>query len=320
MTSTQASPEAGQPSNTLSPHNNTSDKREKLRTTHACEQCRRLKTKCDGLAPCTRCMALSRGNACVYGVPVQRKPKPPRSTISRPLISKSVVPEKRKLTDPQALGEGSVPLPDRGHEELRAGVTALNTDTNAYQFYGASSHYSFIQRLYQRIRQQNDRSIAVETRNRVPEGLRQWGLEKHLFSRMDDGQKTRHGPSQTAYLPRELGDSFIATYFDIMHGQAPILERIDVERTWQDLRSGPGHSTHTQVKDNALLYMVFAIGARLHGAGVGDSYVPWSEHFFEEAGRNLADVFEETTLLDTQLLLLRGIYATQANKPNWIYL
>lgn len=220
----------------------------------------------------------------------------------------------------EALEGGSASLPDKGHEELRAGVTALNVDTNAYQFYGASSHYSFVQRLYQRIRQQSDRSIATETPGKVPEGLRQWGLEKHLFSRVDDNHRTHRGASDEVYLPRELGESFISRYFDIMHGQAPILERAEIDRAWQHMWEVHQRSTQSQSKERALLYMVLAIGARLHAPDVGDSYVQWSEHFFEKAGKNLAEVFEDTTLLDTQVLLLRGIYATQANKPNWVYL
>jgi len=178
-----------------------------------------------------------------------------------------------------------------------------------------------VQRLYQRIRPQSDKTVSAHTRE-LPEGLKQWGFEKQLFTRGNDNQKDpQHDAFDFAYLPRELGDSFIATYFEIMHGQAPILDQMEVEKTWQGLWIGPGNSPHSRPKDRSILYMVFAIGARLRKPdNQDDNFLGWADHFYEKAGKNLGDCFEETTLRDCHLLLLRGIYATQAGKSNWIYL
>lgn len=228
-------------------------------------------------------------------------------------------PLKRKLPVHLQAGHEEASLTDKGHQELRAGVSAFHPESNAYQFYGASSHWSFVQRLYQRIRPQSDKTVSTKE---LPEGLKQWGFEKQLFTRVDDNQKDlRHEAFDFAYLPRELGDSFIATYFEIMHGQAPILDRMEVDKTWQGLWIGPGISTQPRSKDRSILYMVFAIGARLREpVDQDDSFIKWADHFYEKAGKNLSECFEETTLNNCHLLLLKGIYATQAGKSNWIYL
>lgn len=284
------------------------------RTVHACEQCRRRKTKCDGLMPCTRCAAAGCRDICFYGPHIQRKPRPARTT--RPLLPKAVVTNTSPSRPLDNVEEA--PLTDKGHQELRAGVAAVHPESNAYQFYGASSHWSFVQRLYQRIRRQNDKSaVATGARELSQEGLQQWGLEKQLFTRVKDDQKVHQREAlDMAYLPRELGDSFIAIYFEIMHGQAPVLDRKEVEETWQGLWTAHQYSRQSRPKERSILYMVFAIGARLRH----ESFIQWAEHFYEKAGNSIADVFEETTLIDCHLLLLRGIYATQIGKSNWIYL
>lgn len=159
----------------------------------------------------------------------------------------------------------------------------------------------------------------LEVQERVPEGLRQWGIEKQLFARADENAQLHRGVSENNYLPEHLGNALISTYFNVMHPQAPILVEAEVKRTWESLWSPPQRQTLCANKERSILYMVFAIGARLHDPGGDGMLMEWAEHFYACAG-NFIDIFEETTLVGTHLMLLRAIYAMQIGKANWIYL
>lgn len=213
------------------------------------------------------------------------------------------------------------PVANKKQQELRAGIGAFNSNTDACQFYGPSSHFSFVQRLYQRIRRQSHQPLMLEVQPRVPEGLRQWGIERQIFNHGDDGGQHRQSMLEGNCLPKELGETFIAAYFNLMHHQAPVLIEREVMKTYEDLWGPPqrlqaGNTKTT--KERSVLYMVLAIGARLvyRSDWKTDS---WADYFYERAG-SLTEVFEETSLTGTHLLLLRAIYAMQIGRSNWVYL
>lgn len=160
--------------------------RARMRTVLACNPCRRKKIKCDGTIPCPKCVSARKEQDCIYGshsrsrsarTPLARSlaPKPASSTTSQTVDS-----EARALRPNSALDD---PVANKKQRELRAGIAAFNSDTHAYQFYGPSSHFSFVQRLYQRIRRQSHQPLLLEVKDRVPEGLRQWvsGFPWHVI-------------------------------------------------------------------------------------------------------------------------------------------
>jgi len=143
-----------------------------------------------------------------------------------------------------------------------------------------------------------------------------------MFASWDDNVHHHHGVSDGNLLPKDLGEAFISSYFNVMHPQAPVLVEAEVLKTWQALWSPPERvqtGNCQSGKEKSVLYMVLAIGARLLDHNGGQSLNGWAEHFYQRAG-HLTDVFEETSLLVTHLLLLKAIYAMQIGRTNSVYL
>lgn len=274
---------------------------QKKRTTRACNICRARKVKCDGNVPCSRC---SVGHVdCIYPGGVRsRSDGGSRPIAPRPLKRQqlsSIQTDQDPDSDTRTYED---PVTNKRQQELRAGIGAFDSNTDAYQFYGPSSHFSFVQRLYQRIRRQSNAPLNVS--RQVPEGLKKWGIERQIFTHGDESSSHQTSIPDGSFLPKELGDAFISSYFTIMHPQGPILIERDVRHTWDVLWNGPGlppdHSTKF-AKEKSILYMVLAIGARLTDSPASNA---WAQHFYERAGVP-TDCFEETSLLGTHLVLLR---------------
>ncbi|KAI4716513.1 hypothetical protein E4T48_07291 [Aureobasidium sp. EXF-10727] len=290
---------------------------QKKRATRACNICRARKVKCDGHFPCGRC--LSSRIDCIYPGGVRsRSSGSIRSIVPKPLPSES----QTKQAPQPSIRTYEDPVTNKKQQELRAGIGAFDSSTEAYQFYGPSSHFSFVQRLYQRIRRQSNAPLNVA--RTVPEGLRKWGIERQIFTHGDEGSSSQNTILDGSFLPKEQGEAFISAYFTLMHPQGPVLVECDVRQTWKILWDGPSHMPdHSKkfAKEKAILYMVLAIGARM--TDYGDSSPSfsdaWAQHFYERAGVP-TDSFEETSLLGTHLLLLRALYGMQIGRPNMVYL
>lgn len=291
----------------LTPNSTTGSVRVRPRTSRACNVCRARKVKCDGNLPCRKC-AQSRID-CIYpgGVksrsdgtkrPIAPKPTQQRKEPSEAGTDQATQPNTRTYDDP---------VTNKKQQELRAGIGAFDRNTDAYQFYGPSSHFSFVQRLYQRIRRQSNAPLNVLPQ--LPEGLRQWGIERQIFTHGDEKSSQKSTIPDGSFLPKELGEAFISAYFTLMHPQGPILIECEVRQTWNVMWTGPGLAPeHSKkfAKEKAILYMVLAIGARLtdYGDASPSSSDEWAHHFYERAGVP-TDSFEETSLLGTHLLLMR---------------
>lgn len=279
----------------------TTGSNQKKRTTRACNICRARKVKCDGNVPCSRCS--DSHVDCIYPGGVRSRsdggnrpiaPRPlKRKQLSNVQTNQELKPDTRTYDDP---------VTNKKQQELRAGIGAFDSNTDAYQFYGPSSHFSFVQRLYQRIRRQSNAPLNVS--RQVPEGLKKWGIERQIFTHGDESSSHQTTIPDGSFLPKELGDAFISSYFTIMHPQGPILIERDVRHTWEVLWNGPGLAPDRSTKfakEKSILYMVLAIGARLTDSPSSNA---WAQHFYERAGVP-TDCFEETSLLGTHLVLLR---------------
>jgi hypothetical protein len=276
---------------------------QKRRTTRACNICRARKVKCDGNVPCSRCS--DNHINCIYPGGGGGRSRPGGGI--RPIAPKSLKRPRPSNTQTIQVLESDTrtyddPATNKKQQELQAGIGAFDSNTDAYQFYGPSSHFSFVQRLYQRIRRQSNNPL--DGSRQVPEGLRKWGIERQIFTHGDESSSPKNAIPDGSFLSNELGDAFISAYFTLMHPQSPILIECDVRNTWKVLWSGTSLAPETSTKfskEKAILYMVLAIGARLTDSSSSNA---WAQHFYERAGVP-TDSFEETSLLGTHLLLLR---------------
>ncbi|KAL4861971.1 hypothetical protein BDV12DRAFT_203479 [Aspergillus spectabilis] len=238
--------------------------------------------------PCQRCFAAGKVEECEYSY--RPNSRPARESQNRP-----EQPIQPKATDPMdtlphtATGKTSeTTMPtetsDSKHRELRSGVVAFNSDTQAHQFYGPSSIFSFVQRLYQKIQTRGSMTLMLGTQKDIPEGVQQWGLEQQMFPKNDEYLKSCLKVYRDNVLPRHLGDAFISTYFAVLHPQAPILSEKEITGSWRDLFSPPRHDCagrNNVAIERSILYMVLAIGACLSVNNSGEDFSFWAGLLFE---------------------------------------
>lgn len=192
--------------------------------------------------------------------------------------------------------------------------------TGAFQFYGSASNLSFLQWFYKRIHQ----NVDEQPSHGPPAAMHIWGLDKFLFSaeapELRDESNALH-----PFLPRDMGDCFIMTYFKVCHPQFPFLVRAEIERAWGNLWEPPEQpGAAVQVcKSNRLternvVLMVLAIGAIMASLSPDkDARVMerWARHLSSRAQLR-GSAFEDTSLAGVHLLLLKSIFGVQLMRPN----
>ncbi|PYI00446.1 hypothetical protein BO78DRAFT_424478 [Aspergillus sclerotiicarbonarius CBS 121057] len=276
------------------------------RIPRACERCRSRKVRCDGQSPCAGCRP--RSLACLYrpaARPARQRKKQSHRDVSASASATSAA--RRILHDP---------IQFKRHRELRAGIGVSNVDTGSFQFYGPSSHFCFIQRMCQRIARSTNESLLTPS-DAVPEGVRKWNLERFMFC--VSGACDVPGPHD-AYISQELGTGLIESYFEIIHPQIPVLNHREIVEQWKSLWTPPAQQNPG--KQNAILFMVLAIGARVSiASGEQETALMegWAEHFAAQTNPSSA-ALEDPSLGSTQLLLLKAMYAYQIMRPNDAYL
>lgn len=91
-----------------------------------------------------------------------------------------------------------------------------------------------------------------------------------------------------AIFSSEMGTLLINSYFDVIHPQVPVLVYAEVLEAWNVLQQPPSNRRPSQRE--ALLFMVFAIGARvssLEGKQDASSSEAWGDYFFRKANNSL---------------------------------
>lgn len=234
--------------------------------------------------------------------------------------SASVITHEQSQSQPRSRGPCPGPLAVKRHRELRSGIGICQASTGAFQFYGPASNLAFFQSFYQRIHHNADGSAA----NNPPAALHIWGLDKFVFSpeppELRDESNALH-----AYLPRDMGDCFLTTYFKVCHPQFPFLVRNEIERAWDNLWEPQQQPTTTtqicqgnRLTERNIVLMVLAIGAIMASLSPGkDAKVleRWACHLSLRVQLR-GNAFEDTSLGGVHLLLLKSIFGIQLMRPN----
>lgn len=151
-----------------------------------------------------------------------------------------------------------------------------------------------------------------------------WGLDKFVFSpeppELRDESNALH-----AFLPRDMGDCFLKTYFKVCHPQFPFLVRDEIKRAWDNLwepPQQPGTTTQmcqgNRLTERNIVLMVLAIGAIMASLSPGkDAKVleRWACHLSSRVQLR-GHAFEDTSLGGVHLLLLKSIFGIQLMRPN----
>lgn len=116
--------------------------------------------------------------------------------------------------------------------------------------------------MYQRIKQRTNEPLAGSQTSSVPDGLGKWGLERFMFSVDPDDNAAEFQPE--AYFPREMGDAFINSYFEIIHPQIPVLVYSELIEVWNSLLFRQRREVWLKAKSSCLWYWQLARGFRVY--------------------------------------------------------
>lgn len=169
---------------------------------------------------------------------------------------------------------------------------------------GPSSHFCFIQRIYQRMKRQSHGRLLDQPKTPVPTGLGEWGLERFMFA-AGSGSFRPLGGSADSFLSKDMGYRFITSYFTVIHPHMPVLDQRIIIRLWDQLWDAP--TPGREVKSRDLVYMTLALGARTmareesHSAEALDK---WADYFWAQSN-DYSMLFQEPCLKGTHLLLLK---------------
>lgn len=204
-------------------------------------------------------------------------------------LSASTPPVQQVLLDPAE---------HKRQQDIRKGIGVHETESGAFQFYGASSHFCFLERIYQHI----DRN----GHDGMPKGVRKWKLHHFMFN-----FRNHHGPVHDSlaevHIRKELGDSFIKEYFKTIHPQMPVLLRSEIDETWSRFWDTPALNSKPP-KGKELVLLVLALGARVscvRGKSEASELENWAAYFAERA--DLCSTFMPVpSLKATHFMLLKA--------------
>ncbi|KAH8428456.1 fungal specific transcription factor domain-containing protein [Aspergillus melleus] len=213
------------------------------------------------------------------------------------------------------------PVHYKRQHELRAGIGVSNPKTGNFQFYGPSSGFAFLQRIYQRINKtSSNQSLLARRSCSVPDALQKWGMERFMFAADTDGDLRLAQLRTEAFLPQALGERFIDAYFKIIHPQMSVLVHSEVMETWAQMWEFPVRGR--KLKNQEILFMVLALGARVVNLKDKEPEARvegWAEHFSNRAAEG--PIFlQEPSVKGMHLMLLKAMYSLQLMRQNDAYL
>jgi hypothetical protein len=328
-------------------------KRQKLKTTTACEPCRSRKIRCDGNKPsCEAC--LKRNQQCIYQATpdvksanayvdslvnrvsqLEHELNNARNTILRMSTAPPpVAPTPLPPTLSPHLDSNIDPrlCPDYGAAVARPGsVDAMGGDAgfderpiDGQPFYGSSSAHGFTQQMYGSILQKDDTTGEPE----IP-------IDPALMdpvANLSAPTAPYSAPENFSLLPRELADRLMHLYWDRVHVLYPFLHKPSFKTAYEDLWK-PKSQHHQHYKSSSGLGLgaaeeptsaVFhcALNAAL-ALGMQFSDLPLSEKERLSAAclaksKDLLkmDLFDDGNLSLVQTLLLLTQYFQSTNWPS----
>ncbi|RAL00747.1 uncharacterized protein BO80DRAFT_87332 [Aspergillus ibericus CBS 121593] len=308
--------------------------RKRTRIVQACEQCRARKVKCNGEHPCLACW--QHNQSCRYQeaprtrgrsskrlkpkAPTPLSPGNPTSTSSS--LRGNGIGDRKVASTCTSSDRGPArysPEEYRQQLELRAGIAVSNRQTGSFQFYGPSSHFCLIQRIYQRMKRQSHGRLLDAPKATDATGMGESGLERFMFAAGSAALRPL-GSSVDSFLSKDMGYQFIAAYFTVIHPHMPVLDQGIITQLWDQLWDAPAPGREMKSKD--LVYMTLALGARTmarEDTNRAQMLDNWADHFWAQSN-DYSMLFLEPSLKGIHLLLLKAMYAFHGMRPNDAYL
>ncbi|KAL4780068.1 fungal-specific transcription factor domain-containing protein [Aspergillus varians] len=314
---------------------------DRRRTARACDHCRRLKERCEGGIPCTRCTHLRRQCEFKRHLPPPVEPISPAEVNVRELLERTMYMEKilkykvegisldidnlrrmaRALDDHEQSknGPASSPLADEDPiEEEVCTIDPVEDTTTHYS--GEFSYWNFSMRVKRHIEDRTHSHEPVQVSN-------YWRAEQ-----LHSGERSI-AAARSCCPPRHIADFLLNVFFN--HAQtyyfcvdkAWLIDKVDA------LYDGPGKFTTKSAAVVSIILTVFAIATQYayldsptQRAG-GNAASEFSEDalgtmFYQQAIRFLPEIIEASSLESVQACLLFAVYAlpVDASGLGYIYI
>lgn len=232
-------------------------KRQKLKTTTACEPCRSRKIRCDGNKPsCEAC--LKRNQQCIYQATpdvksanayvdslvnrvsqLEHELNNARNTILRlstapPPVAPTPPPPTLPAhpdanIDPRLFPDYGAPVAQPGSVDAMGGDAGFGDHhpNDGQPFYGSSSAHGFTRQMYGSVLQKDNASAEPE----IP-------IDPALMELAPNppvSTASYSAPENFSLLPRELADHLMHLYWDRVHVLYPFLHKTSFEKAYEDL-------------------------------------------------------------------------------------
>jgi hypothetical protein len=308
----------------------------RLRTSKACEECRKRKIKCTGQppTPCDYCR--QKRLHCVYRS---------QTRIRRRGTAHHNVPPRFQCSNSSNIAHAFEPelgVTSPIEETVYAGVSATYADSPSRTlqlYYGPSSNFPMIQHIHQRLsahkREEDGGAGKVEEDPKaieeVDEGLERFQYRGIFFGKHSDSQelsfptasdsggvggasrRQNNDDSSLLFLPYHLAADFLNKFLTTLQRHLPFVEQDAAEELLAVLY-GNVEARELDIGERAILLAVLAVGATL------TEHTVWAETLYRRS-RALADELHDVVNVHVcQLELLLAHYQSISGKPNSVYL
>jgi uncharacterized Zn finger protein (UPF0148 family) len=285
-----------------------------IRTSKACEECRKRKIRCNGGSPCAVCQRYS--TACTYRSKARERRQSRLTTSNTAHEGQSTLPP---LYSPPARPQNGDPGPSAreislqdGHviqpvdsENMHSSVSATHISSKSYELqlhYGSSSNFSLLQRIHQSFTPANnlfpDASQAHEEVHEGSAGIDRFGYRDLFFGTPEQIGRNENKPdSGIQFLSLELAHHFLDLFFETYFHLVPSWTRSKLDVYLQQLYL-PTSAQNLMPLNRAILLASLAIGA------TGSEHLSWAESLYVEARSESQRLEEVVNLQSIHLALL----------------
>jgi len=324
----------------------TADAPQRLRTSKACEECRKRKIRCTGQSPTPCDYCRQKRLHCVYRSQARiRRPRHVLMGVARTSAAAAASASAAAATAAAtAMGDGGEAAAGIGgsplENSLYAGVSATYADSPSRTlqlYYGPSSNFPMIQHIHQRLNAAKSSAAATAPSaiEEVDEGLDRFNYRGIFFGKHSDQQDMSYpsaggglggggggarrktvDDSNLLFLPYHLAADFLEKFLTSLQRHLPFVEPAAVTDSLSVLygSAGAGDAREMDIGERAILMAILAIGATL------TEHAVWAETLYKRA-KALADELDDVVNVHVcQLGLLLAHYQCVTGKPNSVYL
>ncbi|KAI5782946.1 fungal-specific transcription factor domain-containing protein [Pyronema domesticum] len=315
---------------------------QRLRTSKACEECRKRKIKCNGQSSITCDYCATKGLVCVYRSQARTRRRPNILMRTPAVPHSSCSGSGGDSTAADGLGDAAKsPLEGSVYAGVSATYAVDSPSRTLQLYYGPSSNFPMIQHINERLPKpdESDDESSREASSIEPldKGLDRFQYGPIYFSKYSDQQEFSYPggvdgvgvnesranqaslESSLMFLTYEQASEFLGKFLQTLQKHMPFIQP-DAAQDMLNAMFGKHPDVNSQYRDldigeRGIMLAILAIGATLT-----DHSMTWGETLYQKA-RKLSDELDDVVNVHVcQLGLLLGHYNSICGKPNSVYL